>query len=268
MSDLGDLLESLHQAAHGHERVRIVWRTWHHNARANAALIGAVEGAGPDAESPPPERHGRIRVWLEHPGRWREEREGDERGYALAIRDGARWWTYDDVQGALTGEIEPGGGFDDDLALHLDPAALLDRFDFEPLGAGERAHRRVLKARATPRPPHPTADIAFVLGAGADELLLEVDADHGVLLRTDARRDGAPFEIFEAEEVEFDAGHPDGTFTFEPPPGEEPHTWEMYDRIHELPLHEAAQTAPFAVFVPTHVPEEWGLAVSYTAPHD
>ena len=282
MSELGDLLEALHQASRRFDRLRIVWRTWHDDERAHAAFIAEVEetrGRPPtpyaplDPDTPPPpERNGRIRVWFERPGRWREEREGDERRAGLAIRDGRRWWTYDAVGGAMSneGEEETGANIGDDLALYLDPAPAIGLYDFELLGDGERAGRPVVRARAVPRARDETQDMSFGLsfGAGADEVLLEVDAERGVLLRTEARRDAEPFGLFEAEEAVFDAPHAPKTFTFEPPPGEEVHTWEVYERIHELPLHEAAQRAPFPVFVPTRVPGDWGLAVSYTAPHE
>lgn len=240
MSDLGDLLESLHQASRRFDRARIVWRTWHHDERASAAFAAELEemGARPlatldaDAEPLPPERTGRIRIWFERPDRWREEREGESIGA--------------------------------DLGLHLDPAPAIGLYDFEPLGPGQRAGHNVINARATPRSQEVSQDIGVTLGAGADELLLEVDAEKGVLLRVESRRGGEPFSLFEAEEVAFDTPHPPTTFAYEPPPGEELHTWEL----HELPLHEAARRAPFPVFVPTHVPEDWGLAVSFTAPHD
>src|SRR4051812_48816053 len=112
MTELGDLLESLHQASRRFDRARIAWWTWHDDERASAALAAELEemGARPlaslgavdtDAELPS-ERTGRIRIWFERPGRWREERDGGERRAGMAIRDGRRWWTYDDVHGALS----------------------------------------------------------------------------------------------------------------------------------------------------------------------
>ena len=166
------------------------------------------------------------------------------------------------------GEEATGESIGADLAIQLDPAPAIGFYDFEALGPGERAGRTVVKARATPRIHEVSQNIGFSLGAGADELLLEVDAEKGVLLRVESRRGGEPFCLFEAEEVAFDTPHPPKTFVYEAPPGEELNTWELYERLHELPLHEAARRAPFAVFVPTHVPEDWGLAVSFTAPHD
>jgi outer membrane lipoprotein-sorting protein len=279
MSALGDLLESLHEASRRFDRARIAWRTWHHDERALAIRVAAVRegrllvGAGgvdPDAKPLPPERTGLVRVWFERPDRWREVREGDEWGPTLTVRDGGRLWTYDDTLGALSDDVEgnPAAGLGEDLALHLDPAPLIGQLTFEPGGLAKRAGRPVVRARATPRLPDAQPQLGSLLGAlGADELLLEMDLERGVLLRTEVRRAGEAFRVYEAEDVEFDATHPPQTFSFEPPRGEEIRPPEGRTRIDELPLYEAARRAPFAVFVPTDLPDDWGLAVTYISPH-
>jgi hypothetical protein len=53
---------------------------------------------------------------------------------------------------------------------------------------------------------------------GADEYMLSVDAEQGVLLRTEAREQ--PFKVIEMTEVEFDVDLPPGTFKIDLPNGE------------------------------------------------
>jgi hypothetical protein len=86
--------------------------------------------------------------------------------------------------------------------------------------------------------------------------LLEIDAARGILLRVEARRRGLPFSIVEAIRVSYDEPIPPERFVFEPPEGEEVRTLEELrptPRL-EIPLHEAARTAPFQVLIPPTVP--------------
>jgi outer membrane lipoprotein-sorting protein len=57
------------------------------------------------------------------------------------------------------------------------------------------------------------------LGRGADEHLLHIDAERGVILRSEARLEGRPFRIIEMEQISFDERFPDETFTLELPAG-------------------------------------------------
>jgi hypothetical protein len=58
------------------------------------------------------------------------------------------------------------------------------------------------------------------LGVGADDYLISVDAERGVVLRIDARFREQPFTVIEMTEVEFDAELPPETFTIVLPHGE------------------------------------------------
>ena len=56
---------------------------------------------------------------------------------------------------------------------------------------------------------------------GADELVLDVDAERGALLRIESRHDGQPLLISEVTEIAFDETFKDDVFEFTPPPGDE-----------------------------------------------
>jgi hypothetical protein len=102
------------------------------------------------------------------------------------------------------------------------------------------------------------------LAVGADDYAFEVDNQIGVLLRVESRRDGQPFLIHEAVVIDFDTPIAPETFVFEPPPGEEiePLPWKR-PFLHDIPIHEAVERAPFGVLVPDRVPAEWELTVSF-----
>ena len=58
------------------------------------------------------------------------------------------------------------------------------------------------------------------LGIGADEYVLAVDAQQGVLLRSEARLHAHPFKVIEMTEVAFDVDIPADTFALVLPAGE------------------------------------------------
>ena len=144
------------------------------------------------------------------------------------MRDGERWWSFDE-HGALHGEGEAGGEVGADFELMLDPARLIGLMRFEPLGRGERAGRAVLRAHAQLRADayghgRPAARLRAVfflhhLAPGAVSYDLEVDAEHGVLLSLEAVRAGEPFWSLSATDVDFDVEIPPETFNFTAPEG-------------------------------------------------
>ena len=58
------------------------------------------------------------------------------------------------------------------------------------------------------------------LGVGADDYMLSIDAERGILLRTEARVREEPFTVIEMTEAEFDVDLPPETFKIDLPNGE------------------------------------------------
>ena len=205
-----------------------------------------------------------VRIWLEKPNRIREEREGTNAWPQLGIRDGRRWWTYDRNWGAMSNDDDPsvGSGVGESVRHLFDPAPLLAAVELEPVGRLEFADRPAIRARARPRPrdEHGPDLAAGRLGHGADEYELVVDGERGVLLRTAALLDGEPFAVLEVVQTAFDERFPPETFVFVPPPGEEVRSPRERMPIHDLSIEQAAELAPFTVYIPARVPPRWRMA--------
>jgi hypothetical protein len=242
VSELGNLLEVLHNAGSSFRTLRADFSVWQrpgvkHRAIAASAdrrafssrigrsragrLSGALVGA-PTAVAESDEDRTSLKIWLERPNRLREEqRQGED--VDLLIRDGELWWSADPILGATTNtaDAEPWqswvGGEYEGLA---DPAGLAAALSFEPLGQGERAERRVLRARAVARNGESARQdmaLAAIGGIGADEYELEIDAACGVVLYAEARLHGSTFSVVEAEAVAFDEAIEADTFMFVSP---------------------------------------------------
>jgi hypothetical protein len=282
MSELGDVLELLHGASPRFERLHAEFRTWRHDERAAEAWeahveeskdrggvhIAALEPDDDSDEEDDPEIEGTVRIWIEGADRLRKESGDPDEGETISVRSGSRWWYYSADGGALTGDVDDSvESADDRLDVMLDPACLVGLLDLEPRGRARRAGRNALRVLARPRRPTGGRDAWDIeaLGEGADEYELEIDAERGVLLRLEARRDGLPFSIVEAEQIEFDEPIAAELFTYQPPGGEAPRTVEeAYGRNEfDLPIDQAARRAPFRLFIPAVVPDEWRLTVTF-----
>lgn len=227
-------------------------------------------GGGPEADYESVESL--VRVWLAPPDRAREEREGaDDEGFG--VRRGPLWWHYSPSSGATSNEHEPevGGGIGEELWWLLDPAPLIGFLDFDSMADGRQAGRPALRVRAVPR------DLAvgdawplFRLGAdGADELLLDIDAERGALLRIEARFDGRPLFVSEVTEIAFDETFPDEVFAFTPPPGEEVRSLrDQFALQRDLTIEQAVARAPFTVWIPSRLPQGWETQIVFAGEND
>jgi outer membrane lipoprotein-sorting protein len=234
LSALGDLLELLHDAASSFERLRGEFRIWTDLERNLVARQSEMEEAdlerlraslmarhgGPI----PHETEDSVRLWVERPGRVREERESQMHGRTLAVQDGTEAWRYMAPTGAVSQSRDELGPW---VAGHefeslLDPSPLMGVLTLEPTGISERAGRPVWSVRAQPRvsrPAYGRAMALYSIGAEADEWHLEVDTERGVVLRLEARYQGEPMRVVETLEVSFDDDFPPDTFVFTPPAG-------------------------------------------------
>jgi hypothetical protein len=94
------------------------------------------------------------------------------------------------------------------------------------------------------------------LGAEAEEYELAVDLETGILLRVEARFDGEPFLIGEAQAVAFDEELPPSIFAFTPPEGKEVQQLDFDRPRFNQTIYEAASEAPFTVFILPSIPDQ------------
>ena len=278
VSELGDLLVLLHGARSRISTVRATVRTWRDDERVREAIerceqrgtVVTYAPAGEDADREPVQ--GIIRVWLAPPDRAREEREGGD-GEGFGVRRGELWWHYAPQSGATTNEAAPevGSGVARELWWLLDPAPVIGLLDFEVLASGSRAGRDVVRVRAVPRAVVDGDDWPLMrLGVmGADELLVDVDAERGALLRIEGRLEGQPLTVAEVTEIAFDETFGDDVFQFTPPPGEPVRSIaDQFAVQRDLTIEQAVALAPFTVWIPARLPGGWETEIAFAAASD
>jgi outer membrane lipoprotein-sorting protein len=251
MGNLGDVLELLHDAEPRWKTLRAAGCQWRHNARASEVFdrhFAALEanqqsrsvvrftGYVPDGSQPPvpDESEDHWRLWIERVGRMRSEHAwGDES--ITVVLDGPTWWSWSPRMGGMTnrGATNHGHGLGP-AAVLIDTAAVLSAVRLQFVGKETLLGRDAFRVRGTPRARlgHESDDGLHELGIGADDYLFSVDAERGVLLRSEARFHEQPFTVIEMTEVEFDADLPPETFTIVLPEGE---TFE--DVSHRVKAH-------------------------------
>jgi outer membrane lipoprotein-sorting protein len=239
MGDLGGVLELLNDAEPRWKTLRAVGRHWRHNARTSEVFerhfaavqashpSGAVvrlTGYAPDERQPqvPDESEDHWRLWMEHGGRTRSESSVGSEPLTVVF-DGPAWWSWSPHAGGMTnsGDTNHRHGFGPAETL-VDAAALLSAPRLQFLGTDTLLGRDVFRIRGLPRArtSHQLDYGLHELGVGADDYMLAVDAERGVLLRTEARVREQPFIVIEMTEVEFDVDLPPETFKIDLPNGE------------------------------------------------
>ncbi|MGH9280571.1 MAG: hypothetical protein ACRD12_21065 [Acidimicrobiales bacterium] len=149
----------------------------------------------------------------------------------------------------------------------LAPADLLPDFDFTLTGALDVAGRAAIGARAVPRPLGHGLRFGPWTAQGADEVMLAVDRQSGVLLRAESRLQGAPFVVQEVTSLVLDEPLDDEVFRFVSPDGSPVRSpREAFSRPEEASVEEVARRASFTVLLPGRLPEGWTIEVSYLPP--
>jgi outer membrane lipoprotein-sorting protein len=240
MGDLGDVLELLHDAEPRWATIRAVGRHWRHNARASEAFerhfatlqashpAGAVfrlNGYVPDRPETmvPDTSEDHWRLWMEHGGRMRAEFWIGSESSVSVVLDGSAWWSWSPHVGGLTNNgVESHRHGVGPAATLIDTAALLSALRMQFLGDETLLGRHAFRIRGLPRARtgHEPDYRLQELGVGADDYMVSVDAERGVVLRIAARLGEQPFAVIEMTEVEFDADLPPEIFSIDLPDGE------------------------------------------------
>jgi hypothetical protein len=262
VSELGRILELLHESGSRWRTLRAAGREWRHHARLSDAFRHSVPtGAGlshsvtvsfrrTDGHSIGEEAEEPWRLWIDRAGRRRAEfAVGDE--MVVAVFDGPTWWSWSPSEGARTnaGRANWAHGVGPAQVL-VETPQLLSSLRFEVHGRAHLLDRDVFQVRATPRDTDDRLPnfVLHGLGAGADEYLMAVDAERDVLLRSEARRARLPFRVIETTEVAFDDDLPVEVFVIELPPGEE---FDSTQPVRSVELADLPRQVPFTIWVPS-----------------
>ena len=266
MTTLEDVVALLDRSEPRCTTLQVVGREWRHNALLReaftatvppGALVATAVRASGEPESA--ESEGTWRWWSQAPDLLRAEFAVGEDTVTVWSR-GTTWWSWSPSQGARTNEsrwsVGHGKGPGEIMVLPGQTAHVLHLELLEPLTVLTRPAYR-LRAR---RPNQGDLDlrardqadaVLYALGQGADEYELVVDAQHGFLLRTQAKFAGKTFRTLEMTKVVVDADLPASLFTPRAPEGEH---FEYFEPTRRLSLEELPGAVPFKVFVPAKAP--------------
>src|SRR5919112_5279383 len=166
-------------------------------------------------------------LWHERPNRWRQETDlSDGSGMVYRVADGVGpWWFFKPPEWADCSPTNDGGfSPDGELSGLLEPYELrYNELNYRILGTGTRTfgHGNNLEVRESVevRAEAVSWDYAPLepFGEGADDHLLSVDAQIGIILRLASRLGGEEYDIFEVSKIAFDEVFAEGTFRLDLP---------------------------------------------------
>jgi hypothetical protein len=194
-------------------------RAWDHHfseVRKSQSVSGvsAVRLERLDGREPSQETREPWSVRLAKPDKRRVKFQvGDE--IATAVFIGGWWWGWSPSQGFITNSGAPNHGHGLGPAEGLmDPARHLESLDLHVDGRTTFLSRPAFLVTAAPRNDEPSGfgRGLHMLGTGADEYKIVIDAAVGVLLRCEARYQGDAFRVIEAEQIGVDEPFSEATF--------------------------------------------------------
>lgn len=219
MDDLGQVLEVMHTSSQRWNSLRLKGHEWRHHEtfsrawehhfdelrKSGSAILQSIAFRKPDAGKPPEEGREEWRVWLEKPDRRRTYFQvGDQMVSAVFI--GPRWWSWS-PWGFRSNEGAPNNhhGFGPAEGL-VDPAEHLSFLQIRLDDRSTFLSRPVFLVTAAPRTIEPQGfePTFHMLGTGADLYRLTVDAETGILLRSQAEFEGRAFRVIQVDEIAVD----------------------------------------------------------------
>ncbi|HLI14446.1 MAG TPA: hypothetical protein VKV23_00115 [Acidimicrobiales bacterium] len=171
------------------------------------------------------------------------------------VGQGPRWWRWSPRLGATSG-----GGAGAPVGLVLGPPSvlvdgrrLLDALELASVEEAVVAGRPAYAVRAVPRAGGGRARLALrEAGMGADEYLVAVDAERGVILAVTALLDGEAFQACTTDAVTFDEEL--AAELFAPAAAPDQHFVAGGNLVRRLSPADLAERVGFAVLVPVPSP--------------
>lgn len=223
-----DILDLMRTSRERWGTVRATLRHWENPVLAREAMRLLLPDVPPLSQAGESRSEVAMRrAWARKPYRWRIEYEGPD-GEIVFVGDLA--WSSPprlppNAPRRLRAERSPDAllleAVDGTIAYTFDPWILLEElFIARVLGRVEHAGREALKVSAMDQ-----GSPSSLLGWGADDYELLVDAERGMLLRSAARTEGKEFQVTEVLEIAFGEELPEDIFVTneifdtEPPQG-------------------------------------------------
>ena len=216
MGDLAKVLDLLQTSPDRWDSVRMAGREWRHVARLTQAWEHAVSATGgssirisafqratDEAEfSETDETVEKWRFWKKKPELIRTQFQvGNETVTAVFV--GPQWWSRMPGMGLITNDGSPhhGHGLGPAEGL-LDTRTLLSVLRIDDVSSTTFLSRPAYVATAKPatQDQHLSPFVLNALGMGADRFELVIDAEVGVVVRSQADAGGEAFQILEVEE--------------------------------------------------------------------
>lgn len=220
MRDLGDVLELLHTSPDRWNTLRLAGREWRHQARFNDAWersVAAIQRNSrvsasrfsaaaliPEEPSEPPETSvERWRLWYANPGKFRTQFEVGT-ATVTAVWVGQQWWSWMPGAGVKTnaGDSSHSHGLGPGAVL-VEAPILRGSLKLQAVSRATFLSRSAYLVGAAPAQldVHLPPFVLHALGAGADRYEMVVDAEVGLVWRSQAEFEGEAFRILEVEEV-------------------------------------------------------------------
>ncbi len=228
---IADVVRLLYGARYSFSTLRASIRQWH---RYQEGTSSPSQSKMTDAI---PKTEIGSRLWIDNPSRFRQEiaTRAPFSGPIVFLLNGDIWW-----QGYPSGvtvtnspkEQIPCGAEVKVLSrpvrpdyknaeyailsqISLEPSWLISGLRMEPVGRMRYVGRETIRVQAEPV----QESDGWYWWKGADEYELLIDAERGILLRIEARRQGEGFAGVEVMDIEFDVSIPDSAFSFTVSPG-------------------------------------------------
>lgn len=210
MIELGECLALMHDASARVASVRAKVVIEYLGQRPPLAVPTGAAHQGltrKDPCAPEPSRE-TVDLWMTAQGDAREERRGGPAGPITAIKSGARWRVVRGSDSFSSADFPDGvSGAGEEFGWLLDPSELIGALRLAVMGEGDVAGRRTVRLRGVPRAvADPDRFVHLLRLGGAEDYVLDVDAEYGVLLRVEARAEGRAFLVREVTDVAFDEG--------------------------------------------------------------
>jgi len=229
--DLGHVLELLHTSPERWETLRLAGREWRHVARFNQAWEKSVAAMQRDSrvasvmsfshavvpgepQEPPETTVEHWRLWHAKPDKIRTQLlVGADT--VTAVFAGNKWWSWSPGMGFLTNAGDPSSshGLGPGEVLVESPT-LISSLKLQTISRTTYISRSAYLVGAIPAKVdhHGPPFVLHALGAGADRYELVVDAEVGVVWRTQAEIGGEAFLVLEVDELGINEPLDEGLF--------------------------------------------------------